>query len=110
MSLNKNNTRSFNTSSNHSSFGKNGGYAKDWHAKSAVKMISAFQEILSLGFSEENWTRASWILLDLSPHCEKRHLDALGDLMAETYVTPSFSKIQKTCESISDQILYAHQQ
>lgn len=107
-SMNKNSGRFFNSTSakGNSAFR---GQPRDWHAKSTVKMIAALQEVLSLGFSDENWARAAWILMDLSPHCEKRHVDTLGSLMSEMYVSPSFAKIQQTCESVSEQILYSHQ-
>ena len=73
----------------------------DTHTAMALKLVGQFQEVVSLGFSEENWDTAARILWDFARLSEKRHVDALGDLMTEMYVYPSFARIQEVCDQVS---------
>ncbi|MFA6049727.1 MAG: hypothetical protein WC761_00750 [Candidatus Paceibacterota bacterium] len=73
----------------------------DSHSAIGVKLIGQFQEVVSLGFSEENWDTAARILWDFARLADKKSVDALGNLMTEMYVYPSFTRIQEVCEQVS---------
>lgn len=72
----------------------------DSRVSQTVRMINKFQEIVSLGYSDENWAHAAYILVEFGYTAEKAHVDSLGSLMTEAYVQPSFQRIQQVCNSV----------
>jgi len=72
----------------------------DARASQVVRMINRYQELVSLGFSDENWAYAAYVLTELSHVTEKRHVDTLGALMAESYTHPSFQRVQEVCGQV----------
>ena len=59
----------------------------------SVRLVGNYGELLSLGFSDENWARAGNILQGLSKTLSLKHYSMLGNLMAETYVNPNQEEI-----------------
>lgn len=85
----------------------NNGFVKnvESHSSIAIKLIVQFQEVISLGYSEENWTKATRILREFARYTEKTHVDSLGNLMTEMYTAPSFARIQEVCSQVSSNLM-----
>lgn len=71
----------------------------------AIRLVGNYGDILSLGFSDENWARAGNVLQGLNKTLSLKHYRMLGDLMADTYVNPSLEQITSVVQAVQADLL-----
>ncbi len=70
----------------------------------ALELLGLYQETLCLGFSDENWTRATRILNDMSRHVDLETRHELGSVMALAYSDPTIQNVIVICERIANKL------
>lgn len=71
----------------------------------SIRLVGNYGDILSLGFSDENWARAGNVLQGLNKTLSLKHYHMLGELMANTYVNPSLEQIASVIQVVQADLL-----
>jgi len=67
----------------------------------ALELLGYYQETLCMGFSEENWTRATRILNDMSYNIDLATRHELGSLMSTAFSDPNIQNVILGCERVA---------
>lgn len=70
-------------------------------SEKALELLGLYQETLCMGYSEENWVRATRILNDMSRHISLEARHELGSLMSVAYTDPTIQDIILGCERVA---------
>lgn len=76
----------------------------NWRSKPSEKtleLLGIYQECLCMGYTDENWTRASRILKDMSRHVDLQTRHELGNIMSAAYGGLSIQNIIINCENVA---------
>ena len=72
--------------------------------KEIMNLVNYYCDTLLLGYTEENWTRASRYLQQLSGLIDLKSYTILGDLMSEMYAEPISKKVTTAKKFITKQL------
>jgi hypothetical protein len=64
-------------------------------ARSLMSKANELKDTLCLGFSNENWARASKIIREVEPLADLTLIRAFGDMMSEAYTHLSFARVEE---------------